>query len=67
MIKEDNKGAGVRQNRLPVVDQLTPVESKIWEMHQAGKKKDEIAAEMGIAVKSVERRIYTAKQKVFLR
>lgn len=55
------------KNTLPVVDKLTPVESKIWELYRQGKNKNEIAEIMGIKVKTVERRLFMAKEKVFLR
>lgn len=55
---------GVKLDKLPPVDQLTPVEAKIWDMRQAGKGYDEIAVELNMKAISVKRRMTVIKEKV---
>lgn len=59
---KNNKG--VKLDKLPPVDQLTPVEAKIWEMRQAGKNNNEIAVELNMKATSVKLRMTVIKEKV---
>lgn len=45
-------------------DALTKGEQKIWDLYQAGKTEDEIAAELGLKPISVKTRLYHIKEKV---
>ncbi len=54
----------VRNNSKPPVDQLTPVEAKVWEMFEAGKTVDEIAQALSMKVVSVRRRMPVIKEKL---
>jgi DNA-binding NarL/FixJ family response regulator len=53
-----------RVNSKPPVDQLTPVEAKVWEMFEAGKTVDEIAQALSMKVVSVRRRMPVIKEKL---
>jgi len=55
---------GAKLNTKPPVDQLTPIEAKVWEMHSAGKTIAEIGAELGMKEVSVRRRMPVIKEKL---
>lgn len=53
-------------NRLPPVHNFTPREKEIWDLYQQGKKVKEIAEILNMKETSVSRRLFTAKEKVYL-
>lgn len=55
---------GAKLNTKPPVDQLTPIEAKIWKAFQAGRQFSEIAEDMGMKVISVRRRMPVIKEKL---
>lgn len=55
---------GVKLYRLPPVEQLTPVEAKIWEMLKAGNDVNKIATDLGMKTISVRRRMPIIKEKL---
>lgn len=57
---------GPQPHTMPVVDKLTPTEAKVWDLYKAGKKPREIAEELNMKASTVSRRLYAAKEKVFL-
>ena len=56
-----------RQRKIIEVDQLTPVEAKIWSMLQEGKSYQEIAEALGSQAVSVRRRMPVIKEKLALK
>ncbi len=48
----------------PPVDQLTPVEQKIWDLMQQGKTRNEIAEATNMKPQSTARRILVINEKV---
>lgn len=54
-------------NNFPVVDQLTPSESRVYELYQQGKTHAEIGEALGMKPKSAARRVVAAKAKIYLR
>lgn len=55
---------GVKLNRMPVVDTLTPSEKRVWDLHLSGKTKAEIGDALGLKINSVTARIRIAREKV---
>lgn len=55
---------GAKLNTKPPVDQLTPIEAKIWEAYQTGKPFSQIADELEMKVISVRRRMTTIREKI---
>jgi DNA-binding CsgD family transcriptional regulator len=53
-----------RQRRILEIDQLTPVEAKIWSMLQEGKSYQEIAETLGSQIVSVKRRMPVIREKL---
>jgi len=53
-----------RQRKIFEIDQLTPVEAKIWSMLQEGKSYQEIAETLGSQIASVKRRMPVIREKL---
>lgn len=53
-----------KRRKFPNVDDLTPVEVKMWEGHLAGKTAEEIAESMGVQPVTVKRRMPVIKEKL---
>ena len=45
-------------------DQLTPSESKVWDLHQKGKTRKEISLELEMKPESVSRRLTVIREKL---
>jgi DNA-binding NarL/FixJ family response regulator len=48
----------------PVFDILTPIEERIWNLYRQGKKREEIAAAMGLKATTIANRLSIIKDKV---
>lgn len=55
---------GFKLNTIPPVDRLTPVEQRIWDLHQQGKTRKEIGLELNMLPLSVARRMIEIREKV---
>ena len=54
----------VGRKRLPVVDQLTPTEARVYALFKEGRSTKEIGAALGMTANSAGRRLAEAKDKV---
>lgn len=60
----NQKHSKPRPGYAPPVEQLTPIEAKVWDLVQAGKTYDEIGQELGMKVISVRRRLPVIREKL---
>ena len=57
-----NRGNTIERGRN--VDRLTPSEERIWKMYKSGQTRMDIAEQLSLSKNTVDRRLYTIKEKL---